>query len=98
MSETPSFKQSAVRQPLLDPNHSRTVKVWEGIFRRSNINLYPSLADLCPGDDPKVESGLLNAGFKGKLLAVDSSESRLGVLEDRMGDVPFSFIPQVSLL
>jgi MoaA/NifB/PqqE/SkfB family radical SAM enzyme len=88
----------ARNRPYQEPNHSRTNSVWGEIFRRSNIRYYPCVADLCPGDDPKVESGLAAAGFRGSLIAVDSSEPRLRKLSGRLGDAGFSFVPRVSKL
>lgn len=61
--------------------HSETIEIWRRILLQSGLAGARRIVDLCPGDDPKIEKALEQAGYKGMLVAVDSSRKRLGELE-----------------
>ncbi len=69
-------KNAAVERERHD-RHAETVSIWQAIFNRLEVGKYSSAADLCPGDDPKIETALTKAGFRGKLALIDASEARL---------------------
>ncbi len=77
---------------------SRTTAVWKEVFERSGINKLPKVAELCPGDDPKVAHALLDSGFMGMAELVDLSRERLSELKRELGAVPFSIQESIEAL
>ncbi len=95
-SRTLSKRAGKSRSP--SRSHSETVRIWRNVLEGTGIAELSRVADLCPGDDPKVEWALDDAGFRGNLLAVDASKARLEQLREAMGEVSFGFTPAPSLL
>ena len=77
---------------------SRTSAVWREVFERSGINKLPRVAELCPGNDPKVAHALLDSGFMGKAELVDLSKERLSELRSELGPVPFTLQESIEAL
>lgn len=50
---------------------------WQRIFEMLLLKDTGTVTDLLPGDDPKIEMALANAGFGGLLTIVDGSEEAL---------------------
>jgi MoaA/NifB/PqqE/SkfB family radical SAM enzyme len=88
----------ASAQTAKGSQRSRTTAVWKEVFQRSGINRLPAVAELCPGDDPKVSHALLDSGFMGNAGLVDISRPRLAELRSELGPVPFRLTDLISSL
>ncbi len=72
--------------------HNKNIILWEKTFRNILLDKNTNVADLCPGDNPKIEQALLGYGFKGKLIVVDASKKRLDILKKKFNKAPLKLV------
>lgn len=61
--------------------HASLGRVWAAVLSAHELGRAPRVLDLCPGWTPKVELGLLYAGFSGEVLLLDQNAAALAKLE-----------------
>ena len=73
-------------------------RTWEKIFSALNIARVGTALDLCPGLGPKVEIGLMYAGFEGQITVVDKDAKALRRLQEFLSifNPPFQIKPRES--
>lgn len=68
---------------LLD-TYAKIGIAWSNIFKQLSVQSFKEVIDLCPGFTPKVELGLLYAGFKGNVKILDQDLSVMKQLQKNL--------------
>lgn len=62
--------------------HEETIQIWANLLAQLKIGPDQKIAELCPGNDPKIEKALSRIDFRGKLVIIDKSERRMNEFVD----------------
>lgn len=75
-------KLSLNKLPMRYDYYQYGAETWSKIFQQANIPENITIIDLLSGWSPKVALGLSLSGFKGQLIAIDTSEQSLEVYKN----------------